>query len=100
MTAEGAVVLGVSADGQAAHAAFKAKHELPFHLLADEDRAVINAYGVWKPRLRPDGTSPMGIERTTFIIDEHGRIARVFRNVQVDGHVDEVVATLKQMRAQ
>lgn len=93
------MVLGVSADGQAAHAAFKSKYRLPFILLADEDRVIIDAYGVWKPRARPDGTTAMGIERTTFIIDAQGRIARVFPNVKVDGHVDEVVDALEQMRA-
>jgi thioredoxin-dependent peroxiredoxin len=92
------VVLGVSTDGVASHAAFKSKYGLPFVLLADEDRAIVNAYEVWKPRPRPDGTSPMGIERSTFIIDGDGRIARIFRNVKVDGHVDEVLAALGEMR--
>jgi peroxiredoxin Q/BCP len=92
------VVLGVSTDGVASHAAFKSKYGLPFSLLADVDRAIVNAYGVWKPRPRPDGTSPMGIERSTFIIDENGRLARIFRNVTVDGHADAVLTALIEMR--
>jgi peroxiredoxin Q/BCP len=93
------VVLGVSTDTVASHAAFKSKYGLPFVLIADEDRVIVQAYGVWKPRPRPDGTSPMGIERSTFIIDEAGRLAHLWRGVTVDGHVDEVLAVLRGLRA-
>jgi peroxiredoxin Q/BCP len=92
----GAVILGVSADDVASHAAFKQKYGLPFPLLADPERAIITAYGVWKERTAPDGRTYMGIERTTFIIDERGVIAKVFPRVKVDGHTDEVLAALAE----
>ncbi|MGH2375457.1 MAG: peroxiredoxin [bacterium] len=91
--ASGAVVLGVSPDSVASHAAFKQKFGLPFLLLSDEDKAIVTAYGVWKPRTR-DGQTVMRTERTTFIIDERGIITHVFPQVKVDGHVAEVLAAL------
>jgi peroxiredoxin Q/BCP len=91
--ARGAVVLGVSADSVAAHQRFKEKYDLPFPLLADPDRAIISAYDVWKEKTLYGKTS-MGIERTTFIIDEQGTITHVFPKVKVEGHVDEVLAAL------
>ncbi|MGQ0548196.1 MAG: peroxiredoxin [Armatimonadota bacterium] len=91
--AKGAVVLGVSPDSVASHAAFKQKFGLPFLLLSDEDKAIVTAYGVWKPRVR-DGQTVMRTERTTFIIDERGIITHVFPEVKVDGHVAEVLAAL------
>ena len=92
----GAVIVGVSADGVDSHAAFKQKYALPFPLLADPDKAIITAYGVWKERTASDGRTFMGIERTTFIIDERGMIAKVFPKVKVDGHTDEVLAALAE----
>jgi peroxiredoxin Q/BCP len=92
----GAVILGVSADDVDSHARFKSKYELPFPLLADPDRQIIEAYGVWKERTASDGRTFMGIERTTFVIDERGRVARVFPKVKVDGHTEEVLAALDQ----
>jgi peroxiredoxin Q/BCP len=92
----GAVILGVSADGVESHARFKQKYGLPFPLLADPDRRIIEAYGVWKERTASDGRMFMGIERTTFVIDEHGVIARVFPRVKVDGHTEDVLAALDQ----
>lgn len=89
----GAVVLGVSVDPIESHAKFKKKHGLNFPLLSDPELEVVQAYGVWKEK-STYGKKFMGIERTTFIIDEEGRIARVFRKVRVDGHVDEVLAAL------
>lgn len=91
--AKDAVVLGVSPDSVASHAAFKQKFGLPFLLLSDEDKAIVTAYGVWKPRTR-DGQTVMRTERTTFVIDERGIITHVFRQVTVDGHVAEVLAAL------
>ena len=89
----GAVVLGVSADSAASHRRFKEKFRLSFPLLCDEDRTVVKTYGIWKEKSLY-GRTYMGIERTTFIIDERGRIAKVFPKVKVDGHVDEVLAAL------
>ncbi|MDQ7859767.1 MAG: thioredoxin-dependent thiol peroxidase [Armatimonadota bacterium] len=91
--ARGAVVLGVSADDVASHRRFKEKYDLPFPLLADPERTIISAYDVWKEKTLY-GKTVMGVERTTFIIDEHGVITHVFPKVKVDGHVEEVLAAL------
>ena len=93
VTSKGAVVLGVSKDDLDSHARFRKKYELTFPLLSDTDGEVLNAYGVWKEK-SAYGKTFMGVERTTFIIDEKGRIAKVFLRVKVDGHVDEVLAAL------
>jgi len=90
----GAVILGVSADGVESHVQFKQKFDLPFPLLADTDRTIISAYDVWKERTASDGRTFMGIERTTFVIDERGVITHVFPRVRVDGHTDEVLGAL------
>ncbi len=89
----GAFVLGVSADSVKSHAAFAGKYGLSFPLLSDPERAVIKAYGVWKEK-NMYGKMTMGVERSTFIIDEKGKISRVFRKVRVDGHTDEVLSAL------
>jgi len=94
LLARGAVILGVSADGVESHVKFKQKFDLPFPLLADTDRTIIGAYDVWKERTASDGRTFMGIERTTFVIDERGVITHVFPRVKVDGHTDEVLAAL------
>lgn len=90
---KGAVVLGVSPDGVKSHGRFKAKFELPFLLLADEDHAVAEAYGVWGEKSMY-GRKYFGILRTTFIIDESGRVAKVFEKVKPKGHAAEVLAAL------
>ena len=92
----GVVIVGVSPDKVAKQARFKEKYGLPFTLLADEDHKIAEAYGVWKLK-KNYGREYMGIERTTFIIDKDGKIARVFPKVKVDGHVDEVLAALKEI---
>jgi peroxiredoxin Q/BCP len=89
----GAVVLGVSADSGPSHAAFAAKYGLSFPLLSDPDRSVIKAYGVWKKKSMY-GRSYMGIERTTFVIDEKGMIRKIFSKVRVPGHIEEVLEAL------
>ncbi|HXE59037.1 MAG TPA: thioredoxin-dependent thiol peroxidase [Gemmatimonadales bacterium] len=93
VTARGAVVLGVSPDGVASHQRFRRKHGLPFRLLADEDHRVAEAYGAWGEKSMY-GRTYQGILRTTFIIDEAGRIARVFERVRPKGHAAAVVAAL------
>lgn len=90
----GAEVVGVSLDGQASHQKFIQKYELPFTLLSDEDAAVSKAYGVYKQK-HMYGRKTWGIERSTFVIDEEGRLVAVFRKVKVDGHVEEVLATIQ-----
>ena len=92
-TTKGAVVLGVSRDTTASHGTFRTKYDLNFPLLSDENGRVTEAYGVWKEK-NLYGRTSMGIVRTTFLIDEKGRIARVWPKVKVDGHVDEVLAAL------
>jgi len=90
---KGAIVLGVSKDDLESHAKFREKYSLSFPLLSDPEGKVLSAYGVWKEK-NLYGKTFMGIERTTFVIDEGGRIQKVFPRVKVDGHVDEVLAAL------
>lgn len=90
----GAVVLGLSFDGQASHQKFIKKFTLPFPLLSDEEKVVATAYGVYKEKSMY-GKKYMGIERSTFVIDQAGKLKAIFRKVKVDGHVDEVLAVLK-----
>ena len=80
-----AVVLGVSADSVASHRTFRAKYDLNFPLLADESHEVAQTYGVWKEKSMY-GRKSMGIERSTFLIDEKGEVERVWRNVKPKGH--------------
>jgi peroxiredoxin Q/BCP len=89
----GVVVLGVSKDSADSHLKFKNKYSLPFSLLSDEDGAICEAYGVWKEK-NNYGKTYMGIERTTFVIDENGVIQHVYPKVNVAGHVDEVLAAV------
>ena len=86
----GVVVLGVSPDSVKSHEKFKAKFELPFPLLADEDHAIAEAYGAWRQKSMY-GRKYMGIVRSTFVIDERGRIAEVHEKVKVKGHVDQLL---------
>ena len=89
----GAVILGISPDTPGKHDRFKAKHGLPFSLGSDEDNAMAEAYGVWVEK-RMYGRTYMGIERSTFLIDEAGRIARIWRKVRVKGHAQAVLDAL------
>lgn len=95
--ASGATVLGVSPDTGTRHASFKAKYELPFTLLADTDHAVAEAYGVWVEK-RNYGKTYMGIERSTFIIDGTGSVAKVFRRVKPERHTEQVLDALASLR--
>ncbi len=89
----GAVVLGVSPDGEASHARFKEKFDLPFTLLADTEHEVADAYGVWGEKSYACKTY-MGVNRSTFVIDEDGNVARIFLNVKPDEHADQVLEVL------
>jgi len=93
VTKKGAVILGVSSDSTASHRKFADKYSLPFPLLSDPDKAVINAYGVWKEKSMY-GKKTMGVERSTFLIGPDGKIAHEWRKVKVDGHTEEVLAAL------
>jgi thioredoxin-dependent peroxiredoxin len=84
-----AVVMGVSPDPVSSHVKFRDKYDLNFPLLADEDHAVAEAYGVWKEKSMY-GRTYMGIERSTFVIDPEGRIEQAWRNVKARGHSELV----------
>ena len=90
----GAVVLGVSPDSAKRHVKFRDKYSLPFSLLADEDHAVAETYGVWVEK-NMLGKKYMGIERSTFVIDADGNVAKVMRKVKPDTHADDVLAALQ-----
>lgn len=90
-----AVVLGVSPDSIESHKKFAEKYELPFTLLSDENKKVLEKYGVWKEKSMY-GKKYMGVERTTVIIDEKGKIQKIFPKVKVNGHVEEVLEELRK----
>ena len=89
----GAVVLGVSPDSESSHVKFKEKYALPFTLLADPDHHVAEEYGTWVER-KNYGKTYMGIERSTFLIDSDGNVAKVMRKVKPDTHADDVLSSL------
>ena len=91
--ARGAVVLGVSPDPPAKHRKFRDKYDLPFTLVADVDHAIGEAYGVWGEKTFY-GKKYMGNDRSTFIIDETGRIAKVFAKVKAEKHLEQVLEVL------
>lgn len=96
LTSHGAVVLGVSADSVKRHAKFTEQQSLNFPLLADEDHAICEAYGVWKTK-KFMGREYDGIVRTTVIISPVGEIAKRYDDVKVSGHVDEVLKDLETL---
>jgi peroxiredoxin Q/BCP len=89
----GAVVLGVSPDDRRSHVAFREKYQLPFALLADTDHSTAEDYGVWKEKSYA-GKTYMGVERSTFVIDADGNVAKELRNVKPDTHAADVLAAL------
>lgn len=95
--AAGAVVLGVSPDDVTSHEKFRAKYRLPFPLLSDPDHAVAEAYGAWGEKSMY-GRKYEGILRTTFLIDGTGVVRRVFEKVHPEGHAEEVLAAVQQLR--
>ena len=88
--AQNAVILGISRDTITSHEKFSTKHELPFLLLSDTDETVCNLYGVLKEK-NMYGKKAIGIERSTFLIDETGIITKIYRKVKVAGHIDDVL---------
>jgi thioredoxin-dependent peroxiredoxin len=89
-------VLGVSADNTDSHRQFAEKFSLPFPLLSDEKKEVINAYGVWGER-QVRGQTVMGIRRMTFLIDEEGTIRKIWPNVTPDNHAQEILEAVQEM---
>lgn len=92
----GAVVLGVSADDTASHEKFRDKYKLNFPLLSDTDHKVAEKYGAWREK-NMYGKVSMGIQRSTYLIDATGKVARVWKRVQVDGHDAQVLEALKEL---
>jgi peroxiredoxin Q/BCP len=90
------VVLGVSPDDVESHAKFRDKFKLNFPLLADEKHAVADAYGAWREK-NMYGKKSMGIQRSTYLIDGQGKIAQVWKRVQVDGHEAQVLEALQEL---
>jgi len=88
-----AVVIGVSPDDTKSHLKFKDKYDLPFTLLSDGTHKMLEDYGVWQEKSMY-GRKYMGIVRTTYVIDEKGKIENIFEKVKVDGHVNEVIESL------
>lgn len=98
LTKRGVTVLGVSPDGPKSHDKFKAKYDLNFTLISDEDHTVCQAYDTWKQKSMY-GRTYMGVERTTYIIDPKGKIVATFEKVKVPGHVSDVIAHLDSLGA-
>ncbi|NOT71075.1 MAG: peroxiredoxin [Hyphomicrobium sp.] len=94
--AAGAEIIGISPDSTTSHKKFKSKHDLAVRLAADEEKAAAMAYGVWVEKSMY-GRKYMGVERSTFLIDKAGRIARSWRKVKVPGHAGEVLAAVKAL---
>ena len=94
----GATVIGMSPDPVKKHDKFKTKHDLKVDLVADEDKKIIEAYGLWVEKSMY-GRTYMGIERTTFLIDAKGVIRKIWRKVKVPGHSEDVLKALKELKA-
>mgnify|MGYP001567001611 FL=1 len=90
------VILGVSIDSQERHQKFIEKHDIPFTLLADVDKKVVQKYGVWQEK-KLYGKTFMGIVRSTFIIDKTGTVRKIFLKVKVKNHVEEVLSAIKKL---
>lgn len=98
ITSSGAVVLGVSPDSVKSHDGFISKYELNFSLLADPEKEICNAYEVMGEKSLY-GRKYMGVIRSTFLIDEKGIVRHIYSNVKVDGHVDDVINKINELRA-
>jgi peroxiredoxin Q/BCP len=94
--AAGAEIIGLSPDSVKSHDKFKKKHELELTLLADEEKSLLEAYGIWVQKSMY-GRSYMGVERTTILIDGNGIIARIWPKVKVPGHAQEVLAATRAL---
>jgi peroxiredoxin Q/BCP len=92
----GATVIGISPDSVKKHDKFKLKHELGIDLVSDEDKSVLTALDVWKEKSMY-GRKYMGVERSTFLIDKEGKVARIWRKVSVPGHAQEVLEAARAL---
>ena len=93
----GATIIGISPDSVSDHDKFKAKHDLTISLAADEEKEVAEAYGVWVEKSMY-GRKYMGVDRSTFLVDPKGKLAKIWRKVKVEGHVQEVLDATKALR--
>lgn len=93
---ENCVIIGISPDSVESHKKFAEKFELPFILLSDENKTVLEKYGVWKEKSMY-GRKYMGVVRTTVLIDEKGIIRKIYPKVKVNGHVEEVANDIKEL---
>ena len=91
----GITILGVSPDTEKSHEKFVAKYKLPFTLLADKDHTIADAYGVWGEK-KFMGRTYLGVHRTTFLIDEKGKVKKVFEKVKPEDHADEVLEAFSE----
>lgn len=89
-------LFGVSADSAESHTKFRAKYDLPFPLLVDEQKTMIEKYGVWREKVR-FGKKSMGIQRSTYILDADGKVAKLWKAVKVDGHDEKVLQAVKKL---
>ncbi|OYW54475.1 MAG: thioredoxin-dependent thiol peroxidase [Hyphomicrobium sp. 32-62-53] len=96
-TKAGAAVYGISPDSVKSHDKFRCKHDLTVRLLSDEEKEVATAYGVWVEKSMY-GKKYMGVERSTFLIDAKGKLAKVWRKVSVPGHAEEVLDAVKALK--
>jgi thioredoxin-dependent peroxiredoxin len=96
ITPYGAIVIGVSPDDEKSHQKFKTKYNLNFELVSDTEKTISADYGVWVEKSLY-GRKYMGVERSTFIIDNKGLIKKIYRNVKVEGHADDVIRELRNM---
>lgn len=92
----GAIVLGISPDSEKSHKKFADKHSLSVRLLADTEKKACEAYGVWVEKSMY-GRKYMGVERSTFVIDKSGKVARIWRKVKVPGHVADVLSVVEEL---
>jgi thioredoxin-dependent peroxiredoxin len=95
----GAVVLGISPDDSASHGKFATKYDLNFPLLADTEHQVAEKFGAWREK-NMYGKVSLGIQRSTFLIDATGKVAKVWKRVQVDGHDQQVLTALRELVAE
>lgn len=93
-----AVVLGVSCDDVQSHAKFRDKYQLNFPLLVDEEHKIAELYGAWREK-NMYGKKSMGVQRSTYLIDAQGKVAKVWKRVSVDGHDEQVLEALKSLPA-
>ncbi|HET6389989.1 peroxiredoxin [Hyphomicrobium sp.] len=96
--AAGAELIGISPDGLKSHQKFKTKHDLALRLLSDEEKTVATAYGVWVEKSMY-GRKYMGVERSTFLIDKSGKVARSWRKVRIPGHAEEVLEAVRTLKS-